>query len=126
MYRHVPIAEFTNRSEPAAMPVLQEVDHGVTHADSAFTISTPTVASLAHMTGRSVETPAAGRGLSTSKKGNSSKKPASSQQSPLTTRGRARKKAGLGQISEQIVDDALDLETDTEVDRDDVNTRRTL
>ncbi|KAL3695149.1 hypothetical protein R1sor_008800 [Riccia sorocarpa] len=76
--------------------VLEEIDHGATPADSAFTISTPAVESLANTTGHSVETPAAGRGLSTSKRGNSSKKPASN------------------------------LETDTEVDRGDVNARRTL
>ncbi|KAL3682618.1 hypothetical protein R1sor_000640 [Riccia sorocarpa] len=106
--------------------VLEEIDPGATLADSAFMISTPVVASLAQSMGRSLETPAVGRGLSTSKRGNSSKKLASSQQSPLTTRARARQKAGLGQISEQIVDDVVDLETDTEVDRGDVDAWCTL
>ncbi|KAL3682176.1 hypothetical protein R1sor_000198 [Riccia sorocarpa] len=118
------MADAVDSSDPHEMvdTVLQELEPGVTPSDS---ISTP--AELADDPGPVSQTPAAGK--IQPKRGNTAKKnggSSSSQVSPLTTRARARQKAGLDKAQEAAVDPIEELETDSEVDRSDTNARRAL
>ncbi|KAL3700732.1 hypothetical protein R1sor_018754 [Riccia sorocarpa] len=117
------MADAVESSDPYEMvdTVLQELEPGVTPSDS---ISTP--AELADDPGPVSQTPAAGK--IQPKRGNTAKKNggSSSTVSPLTTRARARQKAGLDKVEEAAIDTIEELVTDSEVDRSDTNARRAL
>ncbi|KAL3691790.1 hypothetical protein R1sor_005441 [Riccia sorocarpa] len=132
------MADVVDSSDPQEMvdTVLQEIDLGVTPSSS---ISTPLVAELVDDSGPISQT-LSGQYLREftregrtfwlqPKRDNTAKKnggSSSSQLSPLTTRARARQKAGLSKVHEAAVDPIEELETDSEVDRSDTNARRTL